>query len=98
MYVGLPSEVSAGESCTHFQGAAGDAPSTEGSLRGGDPAQRAAQAGSSGKCTRLSLYGEQAEYMDLINKGWDGMFFACEVWCVADVSSISPSLEQKIVQ
>ena len=32
--------------------------------------------------------------MDLINKGLYGVFFACEVWCIADVSSVSPSLEQ----
>ena len=25
------------------------------------------------------------------------MFFACGIWCVADVSSVSPSSEQKIV-
>ena len=25
----------------------------------------------------------------LINKGWNDMFFACEVWCIADVSSVS---------
>ena len=23
-----------------------------------------------------------------------GMFLACEVWCIVDVSSVSPSLEQ----
>ena len=32
----------------------------------------------------------------LINKGRYGMFFACGIWCVADVSSISPSLEQTV--
>ena len=30
----------------------------------------------------------------MINKGWYVMFFACMVWCVADVSSVSPSSEQ----
>ena len=32
--------------------------------------------------------------MSLINKGRYGMFFACGIWCVADVSSVSPSSEQ----
>ena len=32
--------------------------------------------------------------MGLINKGWYGMFVACEIWCLADVSSVSPSSEQ----
>ena len=32
--------------------------------------------------------------MDLINKGWYGMFIACGIWCLADVSSVSPSSEQ----
>ena len=27
----------------------------------------------------------------LVNKGWYGMFFARGIWCVADVSSVSPS-------
>ena len=31
--------------------------------------------------------------MGLINKGSYGMFFACGIWCFADVSSVSPSLE-----
>ena len=26
--------------------------------------------------------------MGVINKGWYGMFFACGMWCVADVSSV----------
>ena len=30
----------------------------------------------------------------LINKGWYGMFVACGIWCLADVSSVSPSSEQ----
>ena len=29
-----------------------------------------------------------------INKSWYGTFFACGIWCVADVSSVSPSSEQ----
>ena len=29
--------------------------------------------------------------MGLINKG---MFFACGIWCLADVSSVSPSTEK----
>ena len=33
--------------------------------------------------------------MGLINKGWDSMFFACEVWRIADVSSVSRWSEQK---
>ena len=37
--------------------------------------------------------GEYAE-SGLINKGWYGMFVACGVWCLADVSSVSPSSEQ----
>ena len=32
--------------------------------------------------------------MGLINKGLYGMFFACEIWCLADVSSVSASSEQ----
>ena len=30
-------------------------------------------------------------YMGLINKGWYGMFVACGIWCLADVSSVIPS-------
>ena len=33
----------------------------------------------------------------LINKGWYSMFFACGIWCVADVSSVSPSSEQILI-
>ena len=29
-------------------------------------------------------------YMGLINKGWYDMFVACGIWCLADVSSVSP--------
>ena len=32
--------------------------------------------------------------MGLINKGCYGMFVACRIWCLADVSSVSPSSEQ----
>ena len=32
--------------------------------------------------------------MGLINKGWYGVFFACGIWCLADVWSVSPSSEQ----
>ena len=32
--------------------------------------------------------------MGLINKGWYGMFVACGIWCLVDVSSVSPSSEQ----
>ena len=32
--------------------------------------------------------------MGLINEGWYGMFFACGIWYLADVSSVSPSSEQ----
>ena len=32
--------------------------------------------------------------MGSINKGWYGMFVACGIWCLADVSSVSPSSEQ----
>ena len=28
-------------------------------------------------------------------QGWYGMFVACGIWCLADVSSVSPSSEQK---
>ena len=31
--------------------------------------------------------------MGLINKGLYGMFVACGIWCLADVSSVSPSSE-----
>ena len=34
------------------------------------------------------------EYMGLINKGRYGVFFAYGIWCLADVSSVSPSSEQ----
>ena len=34
--------------------------------------------------------------MGLINKGWYGMFVACGIWCLADVSSVSPSSEQTV--
>ena len=36
--------------------------------------------------------------MSLINKGWCGTFFACEVWCVVDDSSIGASSEQTEVR
>ena len=29
--------------------------------------------------------------MGLINKGWYGLFVACGIWCLADVSNVSPS-------
>ena len=32
--------------------------------------------------------------MGLINKGRYGMFVACGIWFLADVSSVSPSSEQ----
>ena len=32
--------------------------------------------------------------MGLINKGLYGMFVACGIWCLADVSSVSPSSER----
>ena len=31
--------------------------------------------------------------MGLINKGWYGMFVASGIWCLADLSSVSPSSE-----
>ena len=31
--------------------------------------------------------------MGLINKGWYGLFVACGIWYLADVSSVSPSSE-----
>ena len=30
----------------------------------------------------------------MINKGWYGMFSTCGMWCLADISSISPLLKQ----
>ena len=30
----------------------------------------------------------------LINKGWYSIFVACGIWCLADISSVSPSSEQ----
>ena len=33
----------------------------------------------------------------LINKGWYGMFVACGIWCLADVSSVSPSSKQALL-
>ena len=32
--------------------------------------------------------------MGLINKGSYGTFAACGIWCLADVSGVSPSSEQ----
>ena len=34
--------------------------------------------------------GEYAEY-GFDQQGWYGMFVACGIWCLADVSSVSPS-------
>ena len=31
--------------------------------------------------------------MGLINKGWYGMFVTCGIWCLADVSRVSPSAD-----
>ena len=33
--------------------------------------------------------GEYAEY-GFDQQGWYGMFVACGIWCLADVSSVSP--------
>ena len=33
----------------------------------------------------------------LMNKGWYGMFFACGVWCAADIPSVGPSSEQTAI-
>ena len=35
--------------------------------------------------------------MGLTNKGSCGMFVACGIWCLADVSSVSPSSEQTVL-
>ena len=35
--------------------------------------------------------------MGLFNKGQYGMFVACGIWCLADVSSVSPSSEQTAI-
>ena len=37
--------------------------------------------------------GEYAEY-GFDQHGWYGMFVACGIWCLADVSNVSPSSEQ----
>ena len=39
--------------------------------------------------------GEYAEY-GFDQQGWYGMFFACGIWCLADVSGVSPSSEQTL--
>ena len=39
--------------------------------------------------------GEYAKY-GFDQQGWYGMFVVCGIWCLADVSSVSPSSEQKI--
>ena len=39
--------------------------------------------------------GEYAEY-GFDQQGWYGMFVACGIWCLADVSSVSPSSEQTV--
>ena len=36
--------------------------------------------------------GEYAEY-GFDQQGWCGMFVACGIWCLVDVSSVSPSSE-----
>ena len=42
----------------------------------------------------LPFVSQPINNMGLINKGWYGMFIACGIWCLADVSSVSPSSEQ----
>ena len=37
--------------------------------------------------------GEYAKY-GFDQQDWYGMFVACGIWCLADVSSVSPSSEQ----
>ena len=37
--------------------------------------------------------GEYTKY-GFDQQGWYGMFVACGIWCLADISSISPSSEQ----
>ena len=44
------------------------------------------------KVNYFIIYYEQ--WCFKINKGWYGMLFTCRVWCIAEVSSTSPSLEQ----
>ena len=39
--------------------------------------------------------GEYAEYGS-DQQGWYGMFVACGMWCLADISSVSPSSEQTL--
>ena len=39
--------------------------------------------------------GEYAKY-GFDQQGWYGMFVACGIWCLADVSSVSPSSEQTV--
>ena len=38
--------------------------------------------------------GEYAKYGFDEQLGWYGMFVACGIWCLADVSSVSPSSER----
>ena len=48
------------------------------------------------KITSLHLFPELMAVIlyGFDQQGWYGMFVACGIWCLADVSSVSPSLEQ----
>ena len=40
--------------------------------------------------TEAPLLLQKAYVCVIPNLGWYGMFFACRIWCIADVSSVSP--------
>ena len=48
------------------------------------------------KITSLHLFPELMAVIlyGFDQQGWYGMFVACGIWCLADVSSVSPSSEQ----
>ena len=47
-------------------------------------------------CTFLKMLIKLYRETSTVNypQGWYGMFVACGIWCLADVSSVSPSSEQ----
>ena len=48
------------------------------------------------KITSLHLFPELMAVIlyGFDQQGWYGMFVTCGIWCLADVSSVSPSSEQ----
>ena len=43
----------------------------------------------------FAISHQHSQYIYMFDQqGWYGMFVACGIWCLADVSSVSPSSEQ----